>query len=129
MAKTKVLLMKVKDVADPTEQFKQVEVDELQDYYDHLGCDLFDIASRKIGGRFYDIYCDDNGLFDDDPIISMINRNGEAMLVGNLIFANHDAAGETTSLSDEDINHIMKNTCFAIDSRGRSLFRVIGDYE
>ena len=129
MAKTKVLLMKVKDVPHPTQQFKQVEVDELQDYYNHLGCDLFDIVSRKIGDRFYDVYCDDCGLFEDDPIISMVNKNGEPMLVGNLIFANHNAAGETTSLSDEDVRYIVKNTCFAIDSKGRGLFRVIGNYE
>lgn len=35
----------------------------LQEWYRLIKCDLIDIVSRKIGGRYYDIIVDDEGLF------------------------------------------------------------------
>ena len=35
----------------------------LQEWYRLIKCDLIDIVSRKIGGRYNDIIVDDEGLF------------------------------------------------------------------
>ncbi len=90
-------------------EIRQADCNDLDDYYRELGSDIFDIARRKINGRMFDIFCDDIGLFRENPIVSAVSSKGEPMLVGNLIFANHDAEGNTTSLSDEDILHILSN--------------------
>lgn len=34
----------------------------LDEWYRLLRCDLIDIVSRQIGGRYFDIICDDEGL-------------------------------------------------------------------
>lgn len=44
-------------------KIQEVEVSELDDYYKWIGCENIDITSRKIGGRIYDIICDDEGFF------------------------------------------------------------------
>lgn len=97
--------------------FSEIECKELDDYYKALKCDCFDIAHRKIGGKdgkYFDIFVDDIGLFADSPIPSAIDGNGNVMLVGNLVFANHDNQGNTTSLSDQDIMLIRNNAVMLV---------------
>lgn len=125
---TKLLLLKIYDVDDPADQFERIEVGEcIDDYYKHLGCSCFDIAHRKIGNKYYDIFCDDEGLFKEDFIFSAIDPSGTGMLVGNLIFANHDDQGNTTDLTEDDVHNIMRNTHIATGD-GHTLFRVVCEY-
>lgn len=94
----------------------ETEIETLQDIYEALRCDCFDIAYRKIGGKKrFDIFCDDMGLLKEDSIISALDERMCPALVGNLLFANHDYEGETTSLSDEDIEIIKKSVTTLID--------------
>jgi len=96
-----------------------VTCNEIDDYYKYLKCDCFDIATRKIGSSYYDIFVDDNGLFVEHPVVSAIDeKTHEPMLVGNLIFANHDSSGETTSLSADDVKNILENIGVAIFKDG-----------
>lgn len=67
----------------------------------------FDIATRRIGGKYFDIFVDDIGLMRDDIIISALTTKNEPMLVGNLVIANHDEQGNTTSLTNDDLDHIL----------------------
>ena len=39
------------------------DASSLQDYYKLLNCDLIDIVRRRIGGRHYNIICDEEGSF------------------------------------------------------------------
>ena len=82
------------------------EVNVLDDFYRELKCDIFDVATRKIGDKYFDLYVDDIGLFVEKPIVSVLDTDLKPMLVGNVIFANHDSRGETTSLTDADIEII-----------------------
>lgn len=99
---------------------KQVSCDndDLNTFYKHLKCDCFDIANRKIGSKRFDCFVDDVGLFTENPIISAISSDGDPMLVGNIIFANHDEEGNTTDLTDEDID-IIKNNTFRMTAMNR----------
>ena len=108
----------VLDIEKP--EVRTAECNELSDFYRELGVDIFDIAVRKIGGRYYDIFCDDMGLYRETPIVSAINNQDEPMLVGNLVFANHNDRGETTSLSDEDVNIIAGEMFVAVTSDGET---------
>ena len=125
---TKLLLLRIYNVECPADQFKMIEIgDGIDDYYRYLECSCFDIACRKIGDKYYDIFCDDEGLFKEDFIFSAVDPSGTGMLVGNLIFANHDDQGNTTSLSEDDVKNIIDHTCFATGD-GHSLLRVICEY-
>ena len=100
----------------------------IDEIYAELECDCFDIAYRKVGGKYFDIFCDDIGLFREDPQITMVSPDGKPMLVGNLLFANHDSEGNTTSLSDDDINTIIHALAFALSHDGTPHVVVIGEY-
>lgn len=49
---------------------------------------------------------DDIRLFKEDNLPSAIDDEFQPQLVGNLIFANHDNEGNTTSLTDEEVDYI-----------------------
>lgn len=86
---------------------------KLDDFYREIGHTPFDIVTRPIGGKLYDIFVDDEGLFRENPIVSAVDSAGNSQLVGNLIIANHDARGNTTSLTNDDIRRIKKNIRWA----------------
>lgn len=79
----------------------------LDSYYEHLDCSTIDIVSRRIGGRRFDIICDDEGLFKDDPRISALDSEYQPMLVGNLFVCSH-ADGYEISLTEEEISHVLR---------------------
>ena len=91
---------------------EKVEIDHsLQAFYDTIHCfnDTIDIVSRKIGGKYFDVICDDDGLAREPHHCSAVDNEGEPMLVGSFLVANHDEAGDTRSLTDEDIAVIQKS--------------------
>ena len=79
---------------------------ELDEYYKNLECDLIDIVQRKIGGKWFDVMCDDEGLFNESQKISAITNMGEPIFVGNLMFFRNDGEGNLIGLEDEDVQHI-----------------------
>lgn len=112
------------------------EFECLNDYYKHLKCDCFDIATRRIGNKYFDVFVDDCGLFKDNPIPSVLDREQLPdvipMLVGNCIFANHDIEGNTTSLTDDDIsvikNEILNICMISKDGEHKDITCVIAGY-
>lgn len=111
-----------------TREFKRVTISTLDDIYNNLDCSCFDIATRKIGDNYYDIYCDDEGLLKENPIISAINHKGEVMLVGNLLFAQHDEEGDTVGLKETEVAEILKNTVKVILYSGDKLDMVMCEF-
>ena len=90
-------------------EVKQVNPEDLKDYYELIGCRVVDIVTRKIGRKFYEIICDDEGTFVDDPLISAIDDLGRVMLVGNLIICGKvNSEGDLTDLSSNDIRYIKQ---------------------
>lgn len=89
---------------------KIVEANNLEDYYKLIECRCIDIVSRTIGGKRFEIICDDEGLFKELPKISALDCDGNPMLVGNLLIAGGEVIdGELTSITDEEIHHITKH--------------------
>ena len=90
-------------------QIKVVDPKGLDDYYKMIGCSTIDIVTRKIGRKWYDIICDDEGTFVEDPLISAIDNLGRVMLVGSLIICGlADEEGELTDLTANDIRYIKQ---------------------
>lgn len=101
-------------------QFEVIEIEkpDLQFFDKKIGCDLIDIAVRKIDGKEFNIVLDEEGLLKEDPIVSAIDGNGNPMFVGNLMFF----GGETTEdgglvgLTDAEIDHILRSVGVAVVS-------------
>ena len=112
-------MKKVGYLIDPEGQASVVEIpNSLDGYYKLLDCQTIDIVKRKIGGKYYDIVCDDEGLFKDNPHISMIDSTGMAMIVGRFLVCNHDGKGNEASLTQDDILNIEANVCKRVFVRG-----------
>ena len=80
----------------------------LAEWYRLIKCDLIDIVSRKIGGRYFDIIVDDEGLYKGGAKVTALDTQQQPLLVGNLVICNHDGEGGETSLTDEDIELIKR---------------------
>lgn len=77
--------------------------DNLDVFYELIGCRCIDIVQRKIGHKYFDVICDDEGALKEDCIVSAVDTQFCQMLVGNLIISNSDNEGNLIDLSDEDI--------------------------
>ena len=92
---------------------KAVDIDtSLESLYETLKVGTIDIVSRKVGGRWFDIVCDDEGLLKDNPKPSAVSPEGKVMLVGNLLFFHNDGEGNLTELTEDDIDHLQDYTMF-----------------
>lgn len=78
----------------------------LEGYYALLRCDTIDIVSRRIGGRPFDIICDDEGLFKDPLYISATDRDGSPALVGSILVVKFDGKDDVTSLTEEELDFV-----------------------
>lgn len=95
------------DVFNETVEDIEIE-DELQAFYDRLDCSYIDIVKRKIGRKWFNVMCDDEGLFRSPQKISAVDNYGKAMFVGNLMFFHDDGEGNLVGLSDDDIAYIKR---------------------
>ena len=88
--------------------------DELQNYYNLIECNSIDIVRRKIGKRYFNIICDDEGMLVDGPKISAISNLGEVRLVGNLVICSDMVTedGDLVGLSDEEAEYIRQRIEF-----------------
>lgn len=103
--KVKVLIIKPNDV------YTKVLNDDYRDFKKEINISSpITCIQRKIGGKYFDIWCDDEGLFkvDDNGTIQATGfcRNVQEILAGNIMIANNDGEGNVLSLSDEDIDLI-----------------------
>ncbi len=90
--------------------------DKLSEYYRLIECTTIDIVVRKIAGKAYDIICDDEGTFKENPRVTARWKDFSPALVGNLIFAHHDREGNMTGLTDDEIQSIKQASIITCDT-------------
>ena len=78
----------------------------LDSYYSLLRCDTIDIVSRSIGGKRYDIICDDEALLKAPTYASALDSDGHPALFNSLFVVKFDGRDDVTDLDDEDINNV-----------------------
>lgn len=87
----------------------------LEGYYAALGCSCIDIVTRKIGGKAFDIVCDDEALLKADPVPSACNDTGYGMLYGALFICGYAGNGELASLTDDDCLYVLRHVNFRLN--------------
>ena len=103
-----------------------VDVNDLGDYYTLIGCRCIDIVNRKIGDKRFEIICDDEGLFVENPKTSAITQSGRPMLVGNLLIASGTVIdGELTPITANDVEYIYNFIVDVFSFNGDNLSRNI----
>lgn len=115
--KRKAILFKPKDGGAKVIDLTQ----DLTEIYNLLEVDCIDIVKRYIGGKAFQIICDDEGLLKRKPIPSAVDFDGKTVLVGNLILCGGrvTSGGDMTGLTDEEIRLIKDNVCLALDQNGK----------
>ena len=61
----------------------------LQDMYKIIGCHLVTCTQIQVNGQYFDIWSDDEALFNS-PLAPSLYINDDFVLFGNLIFAKSD---------------------------------------
>lgn len=91
-------------------EVRDVEIDDLQDMYKAIDCSCIEIPVRTIGGKKYNIICDEEGTFRSDAKISAIDNLGNIMFVGNLLITSAYVIedGELTGLTEEEASEVKK---------------------
>lgn len=101
-------------VIGKTVEFKEI-IDDLDNLYKETGCDCIDIVNYPINGKYYDIVCDDEGLFKTDPVVTAVKADGSPALVGGLIVCNYDdEEGELLGLEPDDILRLTNAIQYSI---------------
>lgn len=77
----------------------------LQELRRIIGCDLVTCTEIEAGGKFYDVWSDDEGLMVEKPVPTLYIGD-DLVLFGNLVFAiNHE--GETAGLEQVDVARLL----------------------
>lgn len=110
----KLLLLK-RDGRNVTHTIVEVEEDNfLKRAYMLIHCDTVDCVERRLSkdGKLYDLWVDDEGALKGNtkPTLATMSRFNDIceVIFGNVLVANHDEEGNTTTLTDEEIADIIK---------------------
>lgn len=84
------------------------EIDHsLKERYNLIDCRCVDMVRRQIGGKYFIIICDDEGLLKSTPKISAIDDFGQPQLVGNLIICGIGDDEDIADLTPDETEHIL----------------------
>lgn len=107
-------------------EIKEIEfTDSLDEMYRLIDCRCIDIIQRKIGGKYYTIVVDDEGLFKELPRPSAIGDEGDVMLVGNLIITSGAHGEHLKGITTKDVDNIIDNAFMAYNLKTNTSFPVI----
>ena len=100
-------------ITEGSVQFEQI-TDELDTYYNIIKCQCIDIVSRQINGEWYEVVCDDEGLFCPEPIVTAVSAEGKPELVGGLVILRYGGEGKLTGLEPEDVLRLSNAVQYSI---------------
>lgn len=122
----KVILCKPNEkpqVVDIPKEHTYLDIKRLLNIESPLTC-----VERRIGGKYFDFWCDDEGLFPKVKYCSGVCRNASEILCGNILIAKHDSGGNLVGLTKQQIdfildgNNFIDNECFVKWSKNKDLY-------
>ncbi len=104
----KVLYLNVNEGKYP--EVLEIE-DELDSYHKLIGCDCIDVTTRYFNKKPFTIICDDMGFYKENPKVAIWDETRrDVPIVGNVVICGAgDIEGNLTSLSDADVEMLLKN--------------------
>ena len=75
----------------------------LHDLYKILNCDLVTCVEIEVGGKFFDVWSDDEALLKDKPVPNLY-VDDELIFFGSVAFAKTDEDGELVGLDSDEIH-------------------------
>ena len=75
----------------------------LKDLYKILNCDLVTCVEIEVGGKFFDVWADDEALLKDKPVPNLF-IDDELIFFGSVAFAKTDEDGELVGLDSDEIH-------------------------
>ena len=75
----------------------------LKDLYKVLNCDLVTCVEIEVGGKFFDVWADDEALLKDKPVPNLY-VDDELIFFGSVAFAKTDEDGEMVGLDSDEIH-------------------------
>ena len=75
----------------------------LHDLYKILNCELVTCVEIQVGGKFFDVWSDDEALLKDKPVPNLY-VDDELIFFGSVAFAKTDEDGELIGLNSDDIH-------------------------
>ena len=79
----------------------------LNDLYKILNCELVTCVEIQVGGKFFDVWSDDEALLKDKPVPNLF-VDDELIFFGSVAFAKTDEDGEMVGLDSDEI-HLLWN--------------------
>ena len=112
-------------VREDSATFEKVEP-SLQNYYKLLNCDCIDIVNIAIGGKKFDVICDNEALLKQPPLsFSVISSEGYPMVAGNILVCNSED-GYETDLTGVDVMKLLPAICWTMQN-GEMVAALIAD--
>ena len=101
----------IKQEAGKNEIKEYIHIDKsFRDLYPLLNCRVFEVVTRKIGKSYYDIWCDDMGLFDESkkPTVVTLDEEGNVVeqIVGNCFICKNEE-GEMSGLNEKEVAEVL----------------------
>ena len=75
----------------------------LQNLYKILNCDLVTCVEIEVGGKFFDVWADDEALLKDKPVPNLY-VDDELIFFGSVAFAKTDEDGELVGVDSDNIH-------------------------
>ena len=75
----------------------------LNDLYKILNCELVTCVEIEVGGKFFDVWADDEALLKDKPVPNLY-VDDELIFFGSVAFAKTDEDGELVGLDSDEIH-------------------------
>lgn len=106
---------------------EEIDGEDYETFLRLLDCAIFDVVSRRVHGVDFDIYCDDMGLFAPKVAVSLTDECGDENynIVGNIVIARHDEEGNTTGLTDAEIE-LLIDSIFCSLQNGENCLTIVG---
>jgi len=113
-------------LVDPDSFVSQCEVENtLASYHELLDCECFDITSVRVNGEWYDVFCDDEGLFKSHPKPTIADPKGKVKIVGKCFFAGHDEEGRTISLTRKEVKNILDRVRIVSEGKTGRYYEIV----
>ena len=99
-------------------EYKSINND-IDTFQKEINCNFFDVKSFTINDKKYSFYYDESGLYTKKTVPSLINKNGDILLVNNLYICKEKQTEEgkiASSLTADEAKAIMSSHFYNLNT-------------